>query len=48
VWDAVAGKPLVELKGHTEPVKAVVISPDGSLVASGSADKSVKVWEAAR
>ena len=36
---------LKALKGHTEAVKSVAVSPNGLLIASGSADKTVRVWE---
>jgi WD40 repeat protein len=45
VWDTATNRPSAVLKGHTGPVKAVAIIPDGSVIVSGSADKSVKVWE---
>lgn len=32
-------------KGHAEAVLAAEFSPDGSLLATGSRDKSVKIWE---
>jgi WD40 repeat protein len=32
-------------KGHSASVKAVVISPDGKIVATGSRDKSIKLWD---
>jgi WD40 repeat protein len=32
-------------EGHTEGVTAVVVSPDGRLVISGSADKNMIVWD---
>jgi WD40 repeat protein len=40
-------KPLLTFKGHTDPVYAVAYSPDGQLVATGSFDKTIKLWNAA-
>ena len=39
-WDCV-----FTLTGHAGPVKAIAISPDGQLLASGSTDHSIKLWE---
>ena len=35
------------LKGHTDSVYAVAYSRDGKTLASGSKDKSIKLWDAA-
>ena len=33
------------LQGHKDSVQSVAFSPDGNLIVSGSADKSLRVWE---
>ncbi len=38
---------LYTYSGHSGPVDAVVWSPDGKRIASGSVDKTVQVWDAA-
>jgi WD40 repeat protein len=42
----VAHDPLV-LKGHTDSVFALAFSPDGKTLASGSFDKTIKLWDVA-
>ncbi|MAT15963.1 MAG: hypothetical protein CMJ46_11920, partial [Planctomyces sp.] len=32
------------IEGHSEGIRSVVFSPDGRFLASGSADKSIKLW----
>jgi WD40 repeat protein len=40
-----SGRVLATFTGHTGPVSAVAFSPDGTLLATGGFDGSVKVWQ---
>ena len=44
VWDAVNGKCLYTLAGHTDPVYSVAFSPNSQYLASGAFDKFLLVW----
>lgn len=44
-WDAHTGACLQTLEGHDWEVTSVVFSPDSNCVASGSFDKTMKIWD---
>lgn len=49
-WAYAADEPakvVHELKGHTETIYAVAFSPDGKILATGSFDKSARLWDVA-
>lgn len=45
VWDWVAGRIILTLRGHSNFVTSVAFSPDGKRLASSSLDGSLKIWE---
>jgi WD40 repeat protein len=44
IWNVETGLEVVTLKGHKMSVNSVAYSPDGKFIASGSQDKTVKIW----
>jgi eukaryotic-like serine/threonine-protein kinase len=46
IWDLTTGEvPNTLNDGHTAPIRALSLSADGTLLASGSADNTVKIWD---
>jgi WD40 repeat protein len=45
MWEAATGKEAGKLDGHAAPVKAIALSPDGTLLVSGSQDGVIVLWE---
>src|SRR5262249_21349521 len=46
-WDALTGKLKGRWRGHQDGIEAIAYAPDGLRVASGSADGTVRLWDAA-
>jgi WD40 repeat protein len=45
LWDSATGRERGSLNGHTGPVRAIDFSRNGRLLASGSDDKTVMLWD---
>ena len=46
IWDAQNGRPLLEpLAGHRRYIHALALSPNGDVLASGSSDRSIRLWD---
>jgi len=48
LWDASSGRLLRELPAHANYWQTLAFSPDGSLLASGSDDWTIRVWDVAK
>jgi WD40 repeat protein/transcriptional regulator with XRE-family HTH domain len=46
LWDALTGKELFSLTGHTDMIEQIVFSPDGTRLATASRDGSARIWDA--
>lgn len=47
IWDVASGRYLHRLRGHTSSVWSIAFSPDGNTLASGSPDRSIRLWDVA-
>jgi WD40 repeat protein/serine/threonine protein kinase len=47
IWD-MASPPETVLRGHTDIIHAITWSPDGARMWTGSADATIRVWDAAK
>jgi WD40 repeat protein len=48
LWDVATGRLLVTLRGHQGQVRCLAYSPGGTRLASGSCDKTVRLWDVTR
>jgi WD40 repeat protein len=47
LWDASNGTPLRSFAAHNKVIRAIVFSPDGKSLASGSDDTTIRLWDVA-
>lgn len=44
LWDPKSGKRITKFVGHTDMIRAILVSESGDMVLSASSDQTVKVW----
>jgi COMPASS component SWD3 len=44
VWDTRSGKLIHTFEGHLAGISTISWSPDGATIASGSDDKTIRLW----
>eukprot|EP00041_Stephanoeca_diplocostata_P035772 m.1273976 g.1273976 ORF g.1273976 m.1273976 type:complete len:159 (+) comp24756_c0_seq13:2268-2744(+) len=45
LWDLSTGTKITTYKGHTDVIHSIAFSGEGSLLASGGADNTVRIWD---
>ena len=45
IWNANTGQCLQTLEGHSDVVRSVAYSPDGTKIISGANDNTIKIWD---
>src|SRR5262249_55089606 len=45
LWDLASRREVAVLEGHTEELTCLVFSPDGTIMAAGSGDETVRLWD---
>ena len=44
IWSLETCAKILEFKGHEKKVISSAFSPDGKIIASGSEDETIKIW----
>jgi WD40 repeat protein len=44
-WDVDTGRPRAVFQAHTQEVNCLSLSADGRVLATGSSDQSIMVWD---
>ena len=44
VWEALTGKLVKIIRGHSDEINSIAFSPNGEILASGSSDSTIGLW----